>query len=516
MSWFNLYGLIIMIIMMLPNIIYSFKNKEGFENHFKNKGLEITEQIGRYSTFILMIFNIPFTYIGWIFNGAELVYFIVNFVLLASYILIWVIMHNKNNIIRAILLSVIPSVIFIFSGIMILSILLIISSIVFSICHITISVKNANYIDKSPNKKRNTIITSTSLALSIVLLGIIAYANVIISSIIPFIEAYNMTASEMLDYDVKNSNNIISVAVIKDGKTTYYTYGSKAIDGQVYDYEIGSISKTMLGLIYSKLESENKVSLNDSISKYLDLDKNTYYPTIERLLTHTSGYSSYYFESPMIFNKLSQTTTNDFYGITKTTLLSRVQKTKLKDQDYPFCYSNFGISVLGLVLEKIYDKSYTEIINEYMLNELNLTNTKAAKQSGNLKKYWKWKDNDAYIPAGSIVSNITDMAKQLTTCLEDNGYIANSFKALKEVDANNKTYLQYGIRIDSVGMTWMRDEENGYIWHNGATTDFNSYFAFDREKHVGVVLLGNLSPSKRITLTVVGAKLINELTTENN
>ena len=31
-----------------------------------------------------------------------------------------------------------------------------------------------------------------------------------------------------------------------------------------------------------------------SINKYLDLEKDKYYPTIERLLTHTSGYKEFY------------------------------------------------------------------------------------------------------------------------------------------------------------------------------------------------------------------------------
>ena len=38
------------------------------------------------------------------------------------------------------------------------------------------------------------------------------------------------------------------------------------------------------------------------------------------------------------------------------------------------------------------------------------------------------------------------------------------------------------IRIDSVGLGWMIDTENNIIWHNGATSKFNSYIAFDKEK----------------------------------
>lgn len=512
MSWFNYYGLIIIVFLMIPNIIMLIRKKEAFVNQFNCPKLAIAEQIGRYGSFFLMVFNIPFTYVGWLFSGAEIVYLIVNAGLLIAYELIWIIMWNRNNLVKAILLSAIPSVMFVFSGIMILSIPLFFFSLLFAVCHITISVKNANRLDSSSKKNRNAIITVVSLIAVVAMLGGSSYGAVIVKSAIPLLKAADMTSEEMLEYDVKNSNNIISVAIVRNGDITYATYGAKAKEGKLYDYEIGSVSKTLLGLVFSKLISENRVSLDDSISEYLELNKDTYYPTISRLLTHTSGYQGYYFETSMIPNKLSHTTTNDFYNVSKEQLLGRVKSIKLEDRDYPFCYSNFGISVLGLVLEEIYGRSYTDIMNDYIQNELSLSNTAVAKQSGNLGGYWKWKEDDAYIPAGSIISDIRDMAEYLRICMTADGYIEKSFHAVKTVDANNQTYMDFGIRIDSVGMTWMRDEENGYVWHNGSTTDFNSYFAFDRETGTGVVLLGNLGSSERITLTVVGAKLMSELT----
>ena len=48
MEWFNYYGLIIIAIIMIPNIIFAIKHKEGFANKYQNKAVEIMEQIGRY------------------------------------------------------------------------------------------------------------------------------------------------------------------------------------------------------------------------------------------------------------------------------------------------------------------------------------------------------------------------------------------------------------------------------------------------------------------------------------
>lgn len=64
MKWFNLYGLIFIIVIMVPNIIFAAKCKDGFENKYQNKLVETLEQIGRFTCFGTMIINIPHTIFG--------------------------------------------------------------------------------------------------------------------------------------------------------------------------------------------------------------------------------------------------------------------------------------------------------------------------------------------------------------------------------------------------------------------------------------------------------------------
>ncbi len=143
MGWFNYIGIIIFVLIMIPNIIYSIKHKDAFENNDINKSIVIIEQIARYGCIAFLIFNIPMTYIGYWFSNASLNYIIVNSVFIGIYLLAWVIPW-KSKIIRAAILSIIPALIFIFSGIMILSIPLIVFSFVFAVTHIYISLKNAS------------------------------------------------------------------------------------------------------------------------------------------------------------------------------------------------------------------------------------------------------------------------------------------------------------------------------------------------------------------------------------
>ena len=145
MEFFNPFGLSFIILIMIPNIVFALKCKEGFENPWKSKIakiLEIFEQIGRYACFAMMIFNIPGTYFGFCSDSAFAIYLIVNFILIFSYCLIWIICFRKNSLFRAISLSVIPSTIFLFSGFLSRNLLLIIFAVIFAPSHIGLSVGN--------------------------------------------------------------------------------------------------------------------------------------------------------------------------------------------------------------------------------------------------------------------------------------------------------------------------------------------------------------------------------------
>ena len=143
MEWINVFGTVFVVIIMIPNIIYALKCKNGFENKWHNKAVQIVEQIGRFGCFGFMIINIPGTWFGWWSDEAFAMYLIVNSILIILYCLIWIIYFRKNTVFKALALSIIPVVIFMFSGIMSRSVLLIVAALLFAPAHILISYKNA-------------------------------------------------------------------------------------------------------------------------------------------------------------------------------------------------------------------------------------------------------------------------------------------------------------------------------------------------------------------------------------
>ena len=111
MEWFNVFGLIFIAVIMIPNVVFAIKCKDGFDNKWNNKYVEVTEQVGRLGCFGFMIINISGTWFG---RWSD----------------------------EALALSIIPSMLFLFSGIMSRSVLLIIASVLFAPSHIVISYKN--------------------------------------------------------------------------------------------------------------------------------------------------------------------------------------------------------------------------------------------------------------------------------------------------------------------------------------------------------------------------------------
>jgi len=141
MNWINTFGLIIVALMLIPNIVYACQNKH-IENKCTNKVLNILEQIGRYGSMILMVFNIGIAEFGcWSENGFA-IWLISISTLILLYWIVWFVYFKMPKKTSAMLLAIIPSAIFVLSGILLGRWLLVIFGTVFSISHIAITHKN--------------------------------------------------------------------------------------------------------------------------------------------------------------------------------------------------------------------------------------------------------------------------------------------------------------------------------------------------------------------------------------
>lgn len=111
----------------------------------------------------------------------------------------------------------------------------------------------------------------------------------------------------------------------------------------------------------------------------------------------------------------------------------------------------------------------------------------------------------------SIISNIEDMLSYLKMQINEIGEFSQCHKVLEKIDTVNAQHQKMGIHTDEIGMAWILDTYNGFVWHNGGTGGFQSYLAFHPQSKTGIVILSNLSPKVRIPATVYGVKLLQEL-----
>lgn len=360
--------------------------------------------------------------------------------------------------------------------------------------------------DKGRKKKIMIIIAAIVLCIIFVLGGLMIYGKVQMGKVpaLTFEDALNYTTQGKADAK-------ITVGIIRDGQASFTVYGENAqvLPAENHTYEIGSLTKTMTAALVSKAVDDGLISLDSSIDAYLSLSDGKSYPTVAELLTHTSGYSGFYFESPMIGNFFAGK--NSFCGISREKVLAKCKSLDMNKDSYRFNYSNYGYAVLGLVLEAVYEKDYTSLLNEFVQKDLGMTATKISEQDGDLDHYWDWQENDAYLSAGAVTSNIEDMLRYAQLQLDETPVFARCHRSLKTINASSDSYQSMGIYLDEIGMAWILDKENGFIWHNGGTGHYNSYLGFNPENKTAVVILSNLSPNDRIPATVLGVKKLLEL-----
>lgn len=135
-GWINLYGGIIVGLILIPNIIYLLKirSHEDTEESIP-KPLSVCEQIGRYACMILMWLPLLAWKFGFGSPEGLLAYFLMNGILVLAYYLVWIRYAKKPLLKSGMLLAIIPALVFLLSGLLLRHWLLVIAAVLFGISH---------------------------------------------------------------------------------------------------------------------------------------------------------------------------------------------------------------------------------------------------------------------------------------------------------------------------------------------------------------------------------------------
>lgn len=267
-------------------------------------------------------------------------------------------------------------------------------------------------------------------------------------------------------------------------------------------YRIGSISKTFTAVLVMKAFEDKKLSSDTKLSKFFPEIENADKITIENLLQHRSGIHNLTDEEEYMKYNTQTKTEKDLVDIIK----------KYKSDFNPgvkFEYSNSNYILLGFILEKVYKKSYAELIKDKIAKPLKLTLTQVGGKidtSKNQAKSYQFVDGtyqvssetDMSIPigAGNIISTPTELLKFILGLENGKLITKESLKQMRNFSDN------YGYGLVKVPF----NQYSGY-GHTGGIDEFRSFLYYFPDLKVAVSSVTNQSDydNNQIAINMVKA-----------
>lgn len=298
-----------------------------------------------------------------------------------------------------------------------------------------------------------------------------------------------------------DSSNIAGATVIvfQQGKTLLNeSYGYASLELSVpmpenASFEIGSVTKQFTAAAILKLVEEGKLSLDDDFTQYMDFDTKGRKVTIDQLLNHTSGISSY--------TEISAFWDLSVHGYERDSLVRLVEKEDfLFEPGEALIYNNSGYYFLGLIIEKVSGMTYEEYLSEQIFEPLGMNDTYYCSTSKVVKNkvygYGYSPDGlqqKAYLDhtwpyaAGSLCSTTSDLLTWMKALHNGDVLSDESYNSLiTPRTLNDGSQLRY-----AMGLSNFINFGNSTISHGGGINGFLSDTRYFPESDLYVVCLVN-------------------------
>ena len=289
----------------------------------------------------------------------------------------------------------------------------------------------------------------------------------------------------------QNNKFMGSVAVSKNGEIIFTkSTGFADVENNVKatektKYRIGSISKSFTAVLTLKAVEEKKIDLNQTIDKWFPSITNAKEITVKHLLSHRSGIHNFTDDKDYL--------TWNTQPKTETKLIEIIQKggSDFKP-DSKAEYSNSNFVLLSYILEKIFAKSYSDLLQEFIVKPIGLTNTyvfgKINPNNNECKSYsfsgtWKLEtETDFTIPlgAGAITSTPSDLTKFADALFGGKLLKTESLEIMKTVEDG------YGI-----GLFQIPFYKNIGFGHTGGIDGFSSVYSHFADDKISYALISN-------------------------
>lgn len=312
-----------------------------------------------------------------------------------------------------------------------------------------------------------------------------------------------------------------AVAVVEKGKVVYAKgFGYRDLDKKLLVtpntlFAIGSCTKAFTASLLGLLQKEGKLDLDEPVTKYLPTlkfynDELTAHITLRDMMCHRTGLPRH---------DLSWYLNNT----TRDSLVSRMQYMEpanpLRKQ---WEYNNFMFLTQGVVAEKLTGKSWETNVRERILEPLGMNSTvftinDMIRNPDAALGYEVKKDSliqkrayyniDAMGPAGSINSNVLDMAKWVSAWTNGGkvgskeilpaAYVKEAMTSQMVIAGGLPNKEHPDTHLANYGFGWMLASYKGHyrVEHGGNIDGFSASTSFFPSDSVGIIVLSNQNGS---------------------
>lgn len=272
--------------------------------------------------------------------------------------------------------------------------------------------------------------------------------------------------------------------VALDGDATHFAVdsGTDPISSSSL-FQIGSITKTMTGVLLAEAVQRGETSLDTRVKEILDAAGNCGDLTLRDLAAQHHGL-------PRLPPNLDANVVDEddpYAHYTEAHLLEALGQVETP-QPGSFGYSNFAFMLLGLLLGRLAGSPYAELIRSRVFEPLGMKDSicglppatidaAPGYSAGRGVPWW-----GTQLPGpGGVGSHIEDLARYLRAHIDpESTPLARAVVLAASVQAGETR---------KIGLGW--HAQGGGWWHNGGTGGFRSFCAFHPPTRTAVALLAN-------------------------
>ncbi|PQJ78240.1 serine hydrolase domain-containing protein [Polaribacter porphyrae] len=260
-------------------------------------------------------------------------------------------------------------------------------------------------------------------------------------------------------------------------------------------FNIASVGKMFTGVSIMQLKEKGKLKIENTIDNYIaeswlpkEISKQI---TIHHLLTHTSGLGNYFNEKFINSSKENFRNINDFKSLI-------VNDTLKFEPGKGYYYSNIGVLLLGVIIEKLSGLDYETYIKENIHKPSNMTNSGFFDMDepvenlaiGYIKtreNKYGWKNNlFKHVikggPAGGGFSTVTDLYNFMLALKNEKLVSKQSLELLWKRNTPYRYGYCFEVKNTKIGKQ---------VGHSGGFAGINSEVIYDTSKDYISVVLSN-------------------------